>query len=194
MRYSIFILILLISKNFKCQTSVNETQIDSIKKYKLIYTAFTEIFSTTINNSTGKSLGGTSRSMSIDFKVGIDGSWKNIGKKGKKLRKIIKNDSTAMKYFNEAYLHLKKKRLYNSLEYLGYVVAVGSAIPLFMGGDRYEDEGVTPLLVAGIIGEVTAFAGIWKFHNLTDNEMDKWKLCISKAIDIYNENLIKDKK
>jgi len=80
MRFSIFLLILLVSKNFKSQTTGNETQIDSIKKYKLIYTGYTEIYSTTINNSTGKSIGGTSRSMSIDFKVGIDGSWKNIGK------------------------------------------------------------------------------------------------------------------
>jgi len=104
--------------------------------------------------------------------------WKN----GKKLREIIKNDSSALKYFDEAYMHRRKKKLYNRLEYLGYAVAVGSAIPLFIGGDRFEDDGVNALLVGGIIGEVAAWAGIWKFHRLTDDEMDNWGEAISKLL------------
>jgi hypothetical protein len=193
MKNYILFLILLYFKGFSQDTIKSSIKLDSIKKYELIYSYLTVTQSfTNYETQSGKKKGSTSaRGIFIDFRVGLEGPIKNIGRRGKSLEKIIKNDAEAYKEFNIAYkVHLRKKRIFNTLEYFGYVIAAGSAVALFIGADNYETDGITGLAIAGGAGVVIGFVDILGFHKLTDNEMDKFSASIQKAINIYNNNLI----
>lgn len=186
-------LILCTTLNFFSQDKKGlDARTDSIKKYHIIYTTLTESYTSSNFGSSGLS-GGTARGIFIDFRVGLEGPMKNIGRRGKSLEKIIKNDIEAYKEFNTAYkIHLRKKRLFNILEYLGYVIATGSAVALFIGADNYETNGVTGLAIAGGAGVLIGFVDILGFHKLTDNEMDEFTASIVKSINIYNSNQLKN--
>ena len=176
---------------------VPNNKLDSVKKYQLIYTFITETKSfTTYETQTGQNKGSTSaRGIFIDFRVGEEGPIKNIGRKGKSLMAIIKDDTEASAELNRAYkVHLRKKRICNILEFAGYGIVLISAVPLFIGLDDFETEGVTPLLVGGGIGVVAGCADILGFYMLTEKHMDAFSASIQKSISIYNKNLINKNK
>ncbi len=165
---------------------------DSVKKNHFIYTYLQETISTTNYSSNGQARGSTtSRGIFIDFRVGVDGPIKNIGRKCKSLENVIKNDPEAYAEFKKAYkVHLRKKRICNALEYIGYAVIVGGAISLFVGLDNYETDGVTTPAVIGGVGVVGGLTQIIVFHKLTDKHMDAFSKSIQETIQIYNTNLL----
>ena len=167
-------------------------KIDSLYKFHLIHAFFTESYSTTNYYKGGVGVGSaTSRSMFFDFRVGIDGPIKNIGKRGKTLQKVLIADPIAHSECNKAYkVHLRKKRICNSLEFLGYATAIGSAIAVFVGLDNYEDNGVTPALVIGGVGVALSLTDIIVFKKRTDKHMDAFSNSIRQSILTYNQNLI----
>jgi hypothetical protein len=190
---NIFALLLLLSiKSFSQDVKDLNLKIDSVKYFHLIYTTITENYTSTKFANSGLS-GGTARGIFIDFRVGIDGPIKNIGRRGKSLEKVIRNDPEAYKEFNMAYkVHLRKKRIYNALELFGYFVAASSAVALFVGADNYETEGITGIAIAGGAGVLIGFVDILGFHKLTDKEMDEFTASIVKSINIYNKNQLKN--
>jgi|GEM_PF-5745183 len=165
---------------------------DSVTKNELIY-----FYSATVNSSTnwstysGQSAGSaTSRSLILRYKVGIDGDVMSIGRRGKNLKKIIRKDSLARNEFNRAYkVHLRKKRICNTIEVFSYLVTLGSAVTLFFGLD--EDPQLNGLSVAGGLGTTAGFASILIFKNRTDRHMDDFAASLAKSVEIYNTNLLK---
>lgn len=165
---------------------------EDLKRTSLIFMNFTETFSTT-NYTKGINSAGsaTSRSMSFDFRLGSEGRWQTIGKRGINLKPILINDKIAYDELNKAYkVHLKKKRICNTLEILGYVTLVGSAIVMFVGGSDYETDGVTAPLVIGGIGVAMSFADIVIFKKRTDKHMDDFANSIQQSVITYNDNQI----
>jgi hypothetical protein len=192
MKPILFFFLLISLKSFSQSVSY-EQKLDSLKKYHLINTYSQETISTTnYYTSSGSRIGSaTARGIFIDFRVGIDGPIKNIGHKGKSLLNIIKNDPEALAELNKAYkVHLRKKRVCNVLEVVGYVVIAGGAAALFLGLDNYGDEGVTPAAVIGGVGVIGGLTEIIVFHKLTDKHMDAFSESIQRSIQIYNNNLI----
>ena len=191
MKINLLAMLLLLFTNCFSQVLLNQDEVAEIKKNKWLLVSTQEKHSST-TFSNGKT-NGTSRSISINFRIGEDGILQNIGKRGKNLKSVIQNDAEALAELTKAYNHLSKKRLYNTLEFVCYAGIIGAAIPLFIGLDNYEDEGINGLIVGGGIGVVASFGGILGFKHLTDKEMDKWRECIFNSIDIYNKNLITKK-
>jgi hypothetical protein len=194
---ALLFLVLFFSKNITSQTTIEQSKIDSLKKYKMIHMSGLDITTSTVYTSganAGKTVGGTARSLIVDFKIGEVGSWKSVGKKGKNIYEIIKNDALALKEYENSRMHLRKKKLYNVLEWVSYPIGLGSAIPLSIGAENFEDEGVNGLLVGGIIGVVVGLTSIVIFKKLTDKEMDRWAESLVNAAQVYNENLVKNLK
>lgn len=174
-------------------TSVSNIKLDSIKKYHLIYSFVTETkTSSQFKTQSGQNRGSaSSRGIYLDFKVGVDGRMQNVGRRGKNLKSIIKDDPEAFAELESAYkVHLRKKRICNLLEYSGYAVVLVSAAFLFTGMSDYESDGVTPLLVGGGIGVVAGCADIIGFYILTEKHMNAYSASIQKSISIYNQNLL----
>jgi hypothetical protein len=182
-------------------TNVFNARLDSIKKTKYIYSNISEISSSTTKNSYtpgqpentigNKTLaGGSARGITIAFTIGTDGYFQGLGRKSKNLKDAVKTDPEAIAELMIANKHLKKKKLYHTLEYCSYALTACAAISLFFGLDEYKDDGASGLLVAGSIGVVGGFSSIVVFKKKTDKHMDAWKEHIKKTIDIYNENLI----
>lgn len=188
------LLLLFFSFSTFAQTAdqIRTAKRDSVKKYHCIFTYVQETISTTNYSSNGQAKGSSSaRGIFIDFRVGEDGPIKNIGRKGKSLENVIKNDPEAYAEFKKAYkVHLRKKKICNALEYVGYAVIVGGAISLFVGLDNYETDGVTPPAVIGGVGVVGGLTQIIVFHKLTDKHMDAFSKSIQESIQIYNANLL----
>jgi len=193
MRLYLLYLIVFSLNSVAQDTIVSNIKLDSIKKYHLIYTFVTETrTSTEYENQAGQSKGSTStRGIFLDFRVGEDGPIKNIGRKGKTLMAIIKDDPEASAELQRAYkVHLRRKRICNILEFTGYGIVLVAAVPLFIGLDDFETEGVTPLLVGGGIGVVAGCADILGFYMLTEKHMNAFSESIQKSISIYNKNLL----
>lgn len=193
MRHYLLYLILFSLNSVAQDTIVSNIKLDSIKKYHLIYTFVTETrTSTKYQNQSGANKGSTStRGIFLDFRVGEDGPIKNIGRKGKSLMAVIKNDPEASAELNRSYkVHLRKKRICNILEFAGYGIVLVAAVPLFMGLDDFETEGITPLLVGGGIGVVAGCADVIGFYMLTEKHMNAFSESIQKSISIYNKNLL----
>jgi hypothetical protein len=189
--FILFLIFLISSSAFSQADSASYKQkLEDIKKHRLIYTTFTESYSTTNYSQGGVSKGSaTSRSMSFDFKVGNEGQLQNIGRRGSNLKSILINDKAAYDELNRAYnVHLRKKRVCNALEIVGYVTLVASAVVLFVGGSNYESDGVTPPLVIGGIGVVLSLTDIVVFKKRTDKHMDNFANSVQQSIVIYNQN------
>lgn len=190
------LLIIIVLIAFSCYGQVDSAKFrqkfEDLKRTSLIFMSFTESFSTTNYTKGSVSAGSaTSRSMSFDFRLGSEGRWQNIGKGGKNLKPILINDKIAYNELNKAYnVHLKKKRICNTLEILGYVTLVGSAIVMFIGGSDYETDGVTAPLVIGGIGVAVSFADIIIFKKRTDKHMDDFANSIQQSVITYNDNQI----
>lgn len=187
------IITIVFSLFFLFSFSQNDLKLDSTLRSRLIYATSTEVFSSTSfrNSSTGAS----ARGLAVDFRVGPDGYYQTAGRRGKSLKAIFKDDPEALTELRRAYkVHLRKKRICNTLEYISYGVIVGSVIPFFIGLDDYETEGVTGLVVGGGIGVVAGFAGVLIFKKRTDKHMDDWRESVLRSISIYNNNLIKNYK
>jgi hypothetical protein len=149
MKPTYFVFCILLSVNLFGQkgNTYSTSQLDSIKRVKFIYSnvSTTASSSTTRQNTGGgTTLGASARGLSVDFRVGDEGYIQSLGKKGKNLRKALQNDPMALAELEKAYVHLRKKKRYNALEYLGYVVAVASAVPLFVGLDQHADNDTEP--------------------------------------------------
>ncbi len=188
---TLFFLVFLVSVNLSQTDSLAYKQkLESIKKDKLIYAYFTESYSTTNYSQGGVGKGSaTSRSMSFDFRLGSEGRLQNIGKRGSNLKPILINDKIAYDELNKAYnVHLRKKRICNALEVVGYVTLVASAIVLFVGGSNYENDGITPPLVIGGVGVVLSLTDIAVFKRRTDKHMDNFSNSIQQSVLIYNQN------
>lgn len=190
----VFFLLLLQTTVGQTDNITRNATLDSIKKFVFIYPIVREHkTSTTYQDFSGNNKGSTkTRGISIDFKIGVDGPIQNIGKRGKNLKEVIEDDPEALSEFNSAFkVHLRKKKIWNSLEYLGYVVAFGSAVVLFVGLDSYETDGVTGTAAAGGIGVAAGFTSVVVFYKLTEKEMDAYRDSILKSIEIYNRNKLK---
>ncbi|MCD6068261.1 MAG: hypothetical protein K0S33_3087 [Bacteroidetes bacterium] len=170
-------------------TPAYAAKLDSITKNKFIFSTVSETYSSS-HSTNGGLTGGTARGISVYFHVGRDGYLQNIGRKSKNLLKAIKDDPEAVAELNNAKKHLRKKRLYNTLEYVSYAVTLGGAITLFVGLDKREDTGESGLAAGGGVLTAAGFGGIIGFHRLTDKEMDSWRDSIKKAVEIYNQNLL----
>ena len=191
MKNYILFLIFLSVNGFSQDTIKPSTKLDSIKKYELIYTYITETKTfTKYETQSGEKKGSTStRGIFIDFKVGEDGRIQNIGRKGRNLMLILKSDTEAYAELQRAYkVHLRKKRICNTLEYVGYAITLASAAFLFVGLDNYEVDGVNGFLIGGGIGVVAGITDIVGFYILTEKHMDAFSKSIQKSISIYNKN------
>lgn len=195
MKKPIITFLLLCYSLFVCSQSdsLKRAKIDSIYNTKAIRFYTQQIYSTTVykNASTNAPMGSaTSRSLKFNFQVGDDRII-NIGRKSKNLREAIKDDPEAIAELNKAYkVHLRKKRINNTLEYVSYFVAFGSIVPLFIGADRDVDK-VNALSVGGGIGVVAGWAGIYYFKYRTDKHMDNFSASLSRSVQIYNANIYK---
>lgn len=193
MRLYILFLILFSLNSSAQDTIVSNIKLDSIKKYHLIYSFVTETkTSSQFKTQSGQNRGSaSSRGIYLDFKVGVDGRIQNVGRRGKNLKSIFKDDPEASAELKRAYkVHLRKKRICNVLEFAGYAIVLAAAVPLFMGLDDYETDGVTPLLVGGGIGVVAGCADIVGFYMLTEKHIYAFSESIQKSIIIYNKNLL----
>jgi hypothetical protein len=182
-------------------TEIFKIKLDSIKKTKYIFSNISETSSSSSKNSikagtSGNSIGdktlagGSARGISIAFTVGTDGYFQGLGRNSKNLKEAIKTDPEALAELIKANMHLKKKKMYHTLEYFSYALTVGAAISLFIGLDDYKEVGVSGPLVAGSIGVAGGFSSIIIFKKKTDKHMDAWEEHIKKSIEIYNQNLI----
>ena len=170
-----------------------QNKIDSVKKYHIIYSLRQDVTSTEITKSTSSTPGysSTSRGISFDFHIGVDGPLQSISTaKAKNLEKIIKNDPEAYAEFKNALVHIRKKRINNLFEYISYVGLIGSFFPLTYSLVTYQDNGITGLTIGSGVGLVVSLAGTVIFNKATDKQMDKWAESIEKSIQIYNKNLL----
>jgi hypothetical protein len=168
-----------------------QQRMDSIIKYHFIFNSTTDVSSvTSYQTFEGQGKGSTTtRSIDVDFRVGTEGWFQNIGRRGKNLKKVLQHDSEAMAELHKAYhVHLRKKRLFNTLEYISYPVALGSIAPLVFG----IDDSRPGLIAIGAVGVVAGWVGIYTFWQLTEKHMDAWKVSVNRAINIYNKNLLKN--
>lgn len=192
MKYNLFFLgLFCFCGLFAQQETLNR---DSVIKNDLIYFMSNDIYSTTEwKTYAGESKGSaTSRSLILRFRIGKEGDIMNIGRKGKYLKQYLIKDPEAYAEFRRAYkVHLRKKRICNTLEYFSYAATTAGAIFLFIGLDNYEDDGITAPLVAGGAGVVAGFTGIYVFKSLTDKHMDAFAASLNKSVKIYNDNLLK---
>lgn len=130
------------------------------------------------------------RGIFFDFRMGIDGPIKNIGRRGKNLEKILKDDPAAMAEFRTAYkVHRRRKRLCDFLEYFGYAVAGGSAVALFAGLDK-DAGSASPGVALGAAGIVAGITEIIVFHKRSEKHTEAFVNSIAKSIQIYNTNLL----
>lgn len=167
---------------------------DSIYNTRAIRFYADQVFSTTVYRdfNTNVVMGSASaRSLKFNFQVGT-GNVINIGRRAKNLRLVLKDDPEAIAELNRAYtVHLRKKRVNNTLEYVSYFAAFGCIVPLFLGIDRDENNRVNALSVAGGTGVIAGWVGIYYFKNRTDKHMDAFSVSLQRSVQIYNANLLK---
>ena len=179
MKKIIFLFFLLTKITVYSQDSIND---------KHIYLKRTDVSSTTFYKGGGTT---SSKGTYLDFTVGVNGKLQNMGKRGKNLYEIIKSDPEAEKEFRIASKYLRKKRLCNVLEIVSIPVMIGSVIPIFIGGDR--EDPLNAITVAGVAGAAVGVFGFYYCGYKTDKYMEKYFETIHSSINIYNNNLKKQK-
>ena len=128
------------------------------------------------------------REVHMDFSVG-DGPYKNIGKKGKEIEKVLKQDPKAYEEFKNYISITKKIKTQNILRVTSFVAMLGGAVLIFSVGKVTSEEKNVPAIAAGGAIAVAGLVGANVFNHKVDKNFEKAKEALAKSVEVYNNNI-----